>query len=80
MHTCDQPHCCNPLHLVGGTHLENMQDKELKGRGNHGPTYKLNEDQIKSILSDTRDRVRVGLDHGISVAQVSYLRSRRKSQ
>jgi hypothetical protein len=33
MHLCDNPVCCNPLHLRAGTSSENMQDMWLKGRG-----------------------------------------------
>jgi HNH endonuclease len=32
MHTCDNPPCCNPDHLVAGTHLENMRDCLNKNR------------------------------------------------
>ena len=31
-HTCDNPTCCNPNHLIPGTHWENMQDCIAKGR------------------------------------------------
>lgn len=32
MHSCDHPLCCNPSHLLEGTHAENMADMAAKGR------------------------------------------------
>lgn len=32
MHKCDNKLCCNPEHLVAGTHKDNMQDMIKKGR------------------------------------------------
>ncbi len=32
MHTCDNPPCCNPAHLLGGTQAENIADCVRKGR------------------------------------------------
>ena len=34
-HNCDNPKCCNPHHLFGGTQKENMDDMTNKGRGNN---------------------------------------------
>lgn len=31
-HTCDEPRCCNPLHLEQGTQLENMRDQIRRKR------------------------------------------------
>lgn len=35
-HRCDNPPCCNPAHLFLGTNRENSDDRDAKGRGNHG--------------------------------------------
>lgn len=31
-HHCDNPPCCNPMHLYVGTQSDNMQDRERRGR------------------------------------------------
>jgi len=54
LHKCDTPPCVNPEHLFLGTHRDNAQDREQKGRGNrpygeqHGRA-KLTEIQVKEI-------------------------------
>jgi len=46
-HTCDNPPCCNPKHLLGGTHADNAHDREERGRGRgnwtseHNPAARL---------------------------------------
>jgi sugar (pentulose or hexulose) kinase len=34
-HKCDVRNCCNPEHLFLGTQMENVEDKDRKGRGNY---------------------------------------------
>ena len=35
-HTCDNPPCCNPRHLIGGTHQDNSDDCVRRGRRPQG--------------------------------------------
>jgi hypothetical protein len=43
-HNCDNPICCNPHHLVWGTHQDNMND--MKERDRHG----LPKTVVRAIL------------------------------
>lgn len=38
-HTCDNKLCCNPDHLVLGTHAENMQDMQERRRASQGDEH-----------------------------------------
>ncbi len=54
LHTCDNCPCCNPKHLVEGTHLDNMRDMNKKGRrvcerGEARHSAKLTEEKVREI-------------------------------
>lgn len=56
-HTCDNPPCCNPAHLLTGTDADNAQDKVERGRagaprGERHPKAKLTEQQVKELRAE----------------------------
>lgn len=73
MHTCDNPPCVNPNHLVAGTDSDNMTDKMLKGRA----ARKLTPEAVRAIRSDPRGSRAVAADHGVSNSLVKAIRRRR---
>lgn len=53
-HTCDNPICCNPAHLVQGTHADNVADRVERGRsakGEENGRCKLTELEVRLIRS-----------------------------
>jgi len=49
-HGCDNPSCCNPDHLFAGTHQDNMDDMNRKGRGVN--FVARGENHVESKLTD----------------------------
>lgn len=56
MHSCDNPLCVNPEHLSVGTQLDNIRDRDMKGRqvpnmpaGSSNGMHKLTETEVLSI-------------------------------
>lgn len=59
LHHCDNRKCCNPNHLFLGTHKDNSEDRERKGRGvvgRHFPykrVYRGDESKLTIYSSNT---------------------------
>jgi DNA invertase Pin-like site-specific DNA recombinase len=73
-HTCDNPPCINPAHLVTGTQRDNEQDKTDRGRrplGSATAQAKLSERDVGII----RLRLSQGLTQDKIAAEFSVSRS-----
>jgi hypothetical protein len=62
MHTCDNPPCCEPTHLVIGSHADNTADKVRKGRqarvrvcSERNGKAKLSDAEVAAIRRMRRD-------------------------
>lgn len=56
-HKCDNPSCCNPNHLFGGTQKENIRDMVQKGRkvthrGENHPNTVLTANDVLAIREE----------------------------
>lgn len=81
-HRCDNPACCNPKHLLVGTHSDNSQDALERGRfaiGHRHGHAKLNEDAIRYIRRNPEKLTGAQLAEKFSVSPstISYARSGR---
>lgn len=81
-HTCDNPPCCNPVHLFEGTHSENSLDMDRKGRrpdsrGSRGSQARLSDDDVRYIREAKDRNVDLARRFSISQATVCDIKKRR---
>lgn len=79
-HTCDNPPCCNPSHLVEGTQLDNMRDAKSRSRHKHGErgALKMTGAAVISIRNDVSAGMSVAeaaSKYGISQSMASMVTS-----
>ena len=83
-HTCDNPSCCNPLHLGRGTHRDNMQDCVKRGRyrtphlqgSAHGQAV-LTEQDVISIFESKLKGVELARMFGVTPSAISSINRRK---
>jgi hypothetical protein len=87
-HTCDNPRCVNPLHLVVGTHADNHRDAVERGRAYRFPNMvgsaAGNSKLVEADIPVIRERVRrreslasIGADFGVSRHNIAAIRDRK---
>lgn len=77
-HSCNNPACCNPTHLVSGSAWDNSQDMIQSGRsliGERQPRSKLTESQVELILKDPRKQGKIAKEYGVSRSHISNIKS-----
>lgn len=80
-HKCDNPPCCNPNHLVSGTQLENIADRDAKGRtgdrprGRDNVNAKLNEALVRMICADKRSHAELAREIGVAAHTIHAVRA-----
>lgn len=77
-HTCDNPKCFNPTHLILGTHLDNMRDmaeRNRSARGERNTQAVLKEKQVKEIYLNKLDNNKVlAKKYGVTHSNISCIR------
>ena len=80
-HRCDTPACCNPNHLVLGTHADNVRDRVARGRSAVGPRNgraKLTPEQVATIrerlTSGTESLQTIGASYGVDRKTIRLIR------
>jgi hypothetical protein len=62
-HLCDNPPCCNPAHLIVGTHAENMAEMSLRGRARGkapgGDQHYLRREPERAIRGEDRTQAKL---------------------
>lgn len=82
-HRCDNPPCWNPDHLFAGTHSENMQDRERKGRtsrhflgrvGESHPGARLTQARAEEIRATPGSHRELAKRFGVSRATIGTIK------
>lgn len=84
-HKCDNPLCCNPMHLELGTHQDNMTDMVERGRKRYRgstetPRAKLSIEAVRSIRAlhaGKRPYADLMAQFGVSKATITGVISKR---
>ncbi len=82
LHHCDNPKCCNPLHLYAGTHQDNSRDMVKRNRCNvlHGEKHgqaKLTERQVLEIRESKETQTVIARRFNVSEMNIRYIKNRK---
>lgn len=85
-HSCDHPWCVNPVHVLGGTQVQNIADMVERGRSDYQRGHKrqfstrirtLSDDDVRAIRAATdKPLLSLSEQYGVTMAQISKIRRR----
>lgn len=78
-HTCDNPRCCNPAHLLPGTQADNIRDKVARNRQAKGERHgsaKLTEQQVREIRASPISGRKLSPIYGVSQTMIDQIKRR----
>lgn len=81
-HTCDNPSCVNPRHLVPGTNADNSRDMIERDRaanqeGANNGNVKLTDDDVRDIRESTDALKELALRYKVHLSTIGYIRQRK---
>jgi hypothetical protein len=79
-HTCDNPSCINPDHLILGTQADNVADREARGRrkdinGEQIGTARLTAEQVLEIRASDKSLTQLARQYNVHKTTISLIRS-----
>ena len=83
-HTCDNPCCVNPDHLLIGTQWDNVQDTISRGRASKPPVFmgasnnktKLTDEETQLVLTPTQSNVELAKSLNVSTTRIRQIRNK----
>lgn len=86
-HTCDNPPCVNPAHLLPGRNVDNVRDKVQRGRQRGNTTghlgdlaRRLTDEDVRAIREATGSYPSIGRVYGVSAEHVRRIKNRTRRQ
>jgi len=81
-HSCDNPPCCNPGHLLDGTHADNAQDRVQRGRhfiatGQSSPAARLTDVAVQQIRGSSESQTALAARYGVHQSTISRIINRK---
>ena len=78
-HSCDNPPCCNPKHLIAGTPQQNMDDMKERNRLNPlvrdtHPKAKLSSEDEEFIRGSTRRNIDLAREFGVAKSLITRIK------